>query len=309
VEPRSDDDAPARTATSPVARLTALVHTAWPIRVVWAVQPLLLGPALGAALDEASRGVQVVASVGAWLAWLAVLVATLVPTTVSLTALRLAAPGAAVAAVVAAVVVGVEPSTMVGLAAALAAAFAGLAPETAEVFVDGSSYGPETRMPLKVPVALLAGPVEVAWLAAVGGTCTGPLLLADRRWVLGGLALAAGVPLAWWGVRSLHTLSRRWLVFVPAGMVIHDPLALVDPILLRRGSVRSFGPAPADTDAVDLTVGAAGLALEARLDDPVSLLPVTSRRTLTELKEVRAVLVTPSRPGRVLAEARRRQFG
>jgi hypothetical protein len=309
VEPRSPHDAPAGATASPAVRLAALVHTAWPIRVVWAVQPLLLGPALGDALDDAGRGVQAVASVGAWLVWLAVLVATLVPTTVSLTALRLAAPGAAVAAVVAVAVVGVETWTMVGLAAALAAAIVALAPETAEVFVDGSSYGPETRMPLKVPVALLAGPVEIAWLAAAGGICAGPLLLATRRWVLGGVALAVGVPLAWWGVRSLHTLARRWLVFVPAGMVIHDPLALVDPVLLRRGSVRSFGPAPADTDAVDLTAGAAGLALEARLDDPVSLLPVTARRTLSELKDVRAVLVTPSRPGRVLAEARRRQFG
>src|SRR5690606_42064115 len=134
--------------------------------------------------------------------------------------------------------------------------------------------------------------------AGVGGTCTGPLLLADRRWVLGGVALAAVLPLAWWGVRSLHTLARRWLVFVPAGMVIHDPLALVDPILLRRGSVRSFGPAPADTDAVDLTAGAAGLALEARPDDPVSPLPVTAPRAPSELKDVRAGLGAPRRPGR-----------
>src|SRR5690606_1618097 len=96
VEPRSPHDAPAGATAAPAARLAALVHTAWPIRVVGAVHPLLLGPALGDALDDAGRGVQAVASVGAWLVWLAVLVATLVPTTVSLTALRLAAPGAAV---------------------------------------------------------------------------------------------------------------------------------------------------------------------------------------------------------------------
>ncbi|HET6663326.1 MAG TPA: hypothetical protein VFG94_03675, partial [Acidimicrobiales bacterium] len=65
---------------------------AWPARVTWLVQPLVLGPTLGDAFDDASRPVQLVASVGLWVGWAVVLVATLVPTTVSLTALRVAAP-------------------------------------------------------------------------------------------------------------------------------------------------------------------------------------------------------------------------
>jgi len=127
--------------------------------------------------------------------------------------------------------------------------------------------------------------------------------------VPGAVALAAGLPLAWWGARVLHGLSRRWLVFVPNGVVVHDPLTLADPVLLRRGTVRSLGPAPAGTDAHDLTGGASGLALEVRLTGPLSLLPVTARRRPTELVDVTAVLVTPGRPGRVLAEARRRGLG
>lgn len=303
-------DTPPDAPQSPArARVGALVHSAWPVRAAWLVLPLVTGPAIGAALDEASRPVQVVTSVGAWAGWAAVLVATLVPTTASLTALRVAAPSAVVAALAALVAEGADPATALGLAGALAVALVALAPEAAEAFVDGSSYGDERRLPLRTPVGLLAGPVELAWLAVAAGVAAGPLLLAAEQWVAGVAALAVGAPAAWWGVRVLHTLARRWLVFVPTGLVVHDPLTLLDPILLRRDLVASLGPAPADSSALDLTGGAAGLALEARFTVPVELLPAAPRGATAELVTVPAVLVTPSRPGRVMAEARRRRIG
>ena len=308
MEPRPADAVVPRADGSIRARLGALAHTPWPARMTWLILPLFAGPALGDALSDASRPVQVVASLGAWAAWLVVLVATLVPTTVSLTALRAVAPSAVVAAVAALVSTGVTTAAVVGLVATLCAALVALAPETAEVFVDGSSYGDERRLPLRVPAHLLAGPAELAWLALVGGMCAGPLLLAARLWVTGALAVVVGLPLAWWGARVLHTLARRWLVFVPNGVVVHDPLTLVDPVLLRRVTVRSFGPAPADTDAHDLTGGASGLALEVHLTEPVSLLPLGPRQGQRELASVTALLVTPGRPGRVLDEARRRRL-
>jgi hypothetical protein len=311
VEPRSapadapHDHRPLRT------RVAGLAQSPWPARVTWLVLPLAAGPALGDALADAfddDRPVQVVASAGAWLVWVVVLVATLVPTTVSLTALRIAAPAAVIASLAALVTVGVTPAAVLGLAAALVAALAALAPETAEAFVDGSSYGDERRLPLRVPAALLAGPAEAAWLAAVAGPGVGPLALAAGRWVMGVVALAVGLPAAWWGARVLHSLARRWLVFVPNGVVVHDPLTLSEPALLPRGVVRSLGPAPADSAALDLTGGASGLALEVRLAAPVTLMPVPRGRRPAEVTEVDALLVTPSRAGRVLAEARRRRL-
>lgn len=303
------DTPPAATHSPARTRAAALVHSAWPVRAVWLVLPLVTGPAIGAALDEASRPVQVVASVGTWAGWATVLVATLVPTTVSLTALRVAAPSAVVAALAALVAEGTEPATVLGLAGALVAALVALAPETAEAFVDGSSYGDERRLPLRTPVGLLAGPVELAWLAVVAGLAAGPLLLAAEQWFAGAVALSVGLPAAVWGGRVLHTLARRWLVFVPTGLVVHDPLTLLDPVLLRRNRMASLGPAPADTDARDLTGGAPGLALEVRFTEPVELLPAARRGATAELVEVPAVLVTPARPGRVVAEARRRRLG
>src|ERR671910_3701081 len=153
---------------------------AWPARLTWLVLPLVSGPALGEALNGASRPVQAVASVGLWVGWAAVLVATLVPTTVSLTALRVAAPAAVVAAGAALVAGDTSTADAVGLAGALAAGLAAFWPGTGEVFVDGSSYGDERRMPLRVPGPLLAGPLAVVWGVAVVGGGAGPVLLAAR---------------------------------------------------------------------------------------------------------------------------------
>jgi hypothetical protein len=282
---------------------------AWPARVTWLVLPVLLGPAVGDVLDDASRPVQLVASVGLWVGWAVVLVATLVPSTVSLTALRVAAPAAVVAAVAAIVADGPSTATVVGMVGALVAALAAFWPGTGEAFVAGSSYGDERRMPLRVPGPLLAGPLVLVWAVAAAGVAAGPLLLAARQWVAGATALAIGLPAAAIAVRSMHTLARRWLVFVPNGVVVHDPLALVEPVLLRRADVRSFGPAPAETAALDLTRGALGLALEVRVVPPVSLvLAAGGRGGVSEATTAGALLVSPTRPGAVLAEAGRRRL-
>ncbi len=287
-----------------------IARSAWPVRAAWLVVPLGLGPAVAEALDAGSRPVQLVTSVGAWAGWLVVLVATLVPTTLSLTIVRVGGPAAAAAGVAALAAAGPSAATLLGSVVGVVAALACLAPDTAEAFVDGSSYGDERRLPLRTPGALLLGPVELAWLAVVAGLAAGPLLLAARQWVAGAVALVVGLPLAWRASRSLHGLSRRWLVFVPAGLVIHDPFTLAEPALLPRRAIRSL--AAGDRTApgtVDLTAGAGGLALVATLVEPVDVLRAAPRRAPTELVEADALAFTPSRPGRVLAEARRRRIG
>ncbi len=55
----------------------------------------------------------------------------------------------------------------------------------------------------------------------------GPLALAARAWVPGVLLTAAAVALGWFLGRRFHRLARRWLVLVPAGVVVHDHLVLL----------------------------------------------------------------------------------
>ena len=71
----------------------------WLVRGLWAALPFTAGPALAAALDSASRPVQLVASTGLWLGWAVGMVATFAPHPIALTALRVVAPAAVVAAV------------------------------------------------------------------------------------------------------------------------------------------------------------------------------------------------------------------
>ena len=272
----------------------------WLLRAAWVILPFTAGPGLADALDDTSRSVQLVASAGLWAGWAVGLVATLVALPVALTAVRVLAP-AALAATLAA-------TDALGAATTALAAVLAFTPQVAEEAVNGPAYGDERRYPLRAPGPLLLGPLEVTWALAVAGVAAGPLLLAAEQWVAGAAAVAVGVPVAALALRSLHALARRWLVFVPAGVVLHDPLSLADPVLFPRRTVRRLAPAAADTDALDLTQRALGLALEIRLQDPVELPHVRPGRRRTESATVDAFLASPTRPGAVVTDAQRRRF-
>ena len=199
-------------------------------------------------------------------------------------------------------------SDAVALAGAALAVAAAFSPFTGDAFVDGSSYGPERRLALRAPSSLLLGPIELSWLATVAGITAGPLLLAARQWVAGGLALVIGAPLARAGLRSLHQLARRWIVFVPAGLVVHDPFGQPEPTLFLRRSISRLGPAPRDSTALDLTQGSPGLALQLDLAEPTSMLVRRAARR-TETVEVESLMFTPTRPAALLEEASRRRIG
>jgi hypothetical protein len=95
---------------------------------------------------------------------------------------------------------------------------------------------------------------------------------------------------------------------VPIGFVLHDQMAVTDPILMPRRMVTSVGPAPADTRATDLTLARGRLQV-----DPT---PGRSgpRRTRPGQRprpsfEVQSILFTLSRPVPATAGASRRLTG
>ena len=284
----------------------------WPLRVTWAILPLALGPLLADALDPRDglfrRGV----SIALWAVWAFTLVVTAVPRPLTLTFVRIVVPASCAAALWAAVAHGAHTNTAVGLAAAVVATICALLPTTGDAFVDGASYGDERRFLLRPPGAYLLGPVPLAWAVIVAGVAGGPLLLLARQWIAGVIVTLAGLFVVWRAWRSLETLSDRWLVFVPAGVVVHDAIVLAEPTLFARAEVISFGPAPAGTDALDLTANALGLALQIDFSAPQSVACIASSRTRRREAETRAVdrlMITPSRPGAVVAEARARKIG
>jgi hypothetical protein len=274
---------------------------------VWAALPFTVGPALADALEPSSTAVRAVASTVAWTIWAVVLVASLVPRTTSLTIVRIGAPAALAAAAWGALGESVDARDVVALAWGVLTMAVALAAPTADAFVNGSSYGPECRLALRTPGPLLFGPVPLAWAVVAAGVVTGPLLLAAHSWFGGALAVAIGWPAAAVAIRAIHTLSRRWVVFVPAGMVLHDRLALTEPMLFPRALVQRLAPAEAGTGALDLTGRALGLVLHLTLTEAVTVGVARGRRP-AELVGADQVLFTPGRPGALLAEARARRL-
>ncbi|MGH9277329.1 MAG: hypothetical protein ACRD12_04390, partial [Acidimicrobiales bacterium] len=251
----------------------------WGVRLLWVAMPFTVGPSLADLLDGASRPVQIVASTGLWAAWAAGVVATAVALPVSLTVLRVLAPAAVVLAVWSALTGLRGPNAMTGLTSASILAIGWTTVVAAWIFspplgalcVNGPAYPNERRFLLRVPAAMLFGPLGVAWALALAGVAVGPLLLAAEQWVLGGFVTVVGAALSYVLFRGIHDLSRRWVVFVPAGIVLHDPVTITDPVLLRRQSIVRVGPAVTGTDALDLSQKAPGLALAIDLSEEAEL--------------------------------------
>ncbi len=280
--------------------------------LVWLVQPLTAGPLLDQTVRGRSTAVAWTVAIGAWALWTVVLVASLLRHPLALTVIRTGATAAAPLAVAAAISAG-SPSTaaiVVAVAGVCVAAALSLTPEVGASHISGAAYGDEVRLPLRVPIPLLMAAIPAA-LVAVLLPVVGALILVAGRPILGGLITVVGLPAAVVGVRALHGLSQRWVVFVPAGVVIHDPLSASDAFLIRRSKLIYLGPAPADLDLespdlFDATRRAAGPVLVIVVNEPMEVVALTDQRGRSEVRSVLQIAFTPTRPGAVLDTARRR---
>lgn len=270
----------------------------WLMRALWASLPLVLGPALADDLDGWERRVRTAASLLLWTGWAAVAVAMCVALPACLAIVRV---GTAAAVPIG----GATTSGWTALALFVTAIAA--RPQTAEWFVNGPAYANERRFPLKAPGPVMFGPVWLAGAIIVLGPAEGVLLIAGENYGLGIPVLLVGGALAALAARSLFALTRRWVVFVPTGLVLHDPLTLADPVLFERKVIESLRAAAADTDSLDLTQAALGLPLELVLTEKVPLVLVKGRRGSESGASAR-LLFTPTRPGRVLREAASRRI-
>ena len=285
----------------------------WPVRVAWALLPLTLGPSLGDAFEEHSNAVARTGSTMAWLGWAVGLLAVAVPRTVSLTAVRIAAPAVLPVAAWAAAEGpgGGDGADVLAVTWSVLVLLAALAPTTGDAFVNGSSYGDERRMLLRAPLPLLLAPVPLAWLATVAGPVAAPLLLAAKAWVPGIVVALVGLVATVAGARALHGLARRWVVFVPAGLVLHDLQAMADPVFFPRASIARLGPAlepgPGAGEVIDLSSGALGLLLQIDVTEARDVAPRRGRAALDPVR-VDHVRFAASRPGALLTEAAARRI-
>lgn len=298
---------------SGVMTSTSRTVSRWAPALIWLSLPLTAGPSFADALDHRSSAISLTAAIGLWTVWLVGLIAALVPSTVSLTVMRILMPASVVAAAWAAILApdGADFAQSLALGITSLCAVLALSASVGMTFINGSSYGDERRLPLRPPAPILFGPLELLWLAMVGSAFAGPMLIAARQWIWGSIVTVLGIAICVGGARALHQLSKRWLVFVPAGIVLVDRTSLLDALLVQRHAVRSMGIADEDSSAFDLSASALGMQIEVQLTSTDSIIPTPSRRDrhkIIEPIDVDAVRFTPSRPGWVLDEAKRRRL-
>ena len=280
----------------------------WVLRAGWVAVLLVGGTAIDGALADTSDGPGAAVRWLALAGWVVGVAAMAVPAATTLTATRLVVPLAVPVAVTA---------WVAGADAVDGAAFLGAAMITSVVagssalgrgFVQASAYGDEDRHLLRPPIAYLAVAV-LAWLLWAAAVTSAAVLTAQGEpvWALVvGAFAAAGTVLLF---PRWHRLTRRWIVLVPVGIVVHDHVVLAETLMLRRQEIARLGLAPAGTDAADFTGPTSGHAIEIRTAEPVtaivSLVPGTPSGTAIHLT---GCLVAPTRPGQVLAAAAARRF-
>lgn len=284
---------------------TALV---WVLRAAWIGVAALGGAALDGAVADRSEEVGHVARWGSASAWAIAVGAMAVPAVVTLTLVRVVVPLSVAVAALSWLTDADAVDAALFTAVALLATVVAFSADVGRAFVQASAYGDEDRHLLRAPAAygFLAGASWVVWAALV---VAGPLLLAGGRWVSGGVLTALAAAGAVWAWPRWHRLSRRWLVIVPAGLVIHDHLVLAETLMIRRQEVAGVRLAPQGTVAADLTGPAAGHALEISTSEAVTaLLAADPTRPRGSAIHLTACLVGPTRPGRALRSIGARRF-
>jgi len=280
--------------------LTTPRTSLWALRALVVVLAASMSVAIANAADSRSSTATPVATITWGLATMAMVIALVVPGPLALTVLRVLAPATVPATVTALVLGGGALWGTVAVVAAVVTSLVALSAEAAEALVQGSAYGREYRLPLRTPAALLL-PMLLVWSVWCTVLLVATLELAAGHWFVGVALAALAGALGWLLAKRLHHFSRRWLVVVPAGLVVHDAVTLGETLMVQRGNVVMAHLAPADTQAADLTGPAAGHALEIVLRDmELVVLAASVEEPKGKALHVQSILVAPSRPGRAL---------
>lgn len=258
-----------------------LTHIAWPIRALWIIVAL------------APNGFSVVA----WILWALVAIATWIHHPISLTATRCLAP---------VVIVGVISNTAttpwdaINVAVSACGIISLMLMFTAEygsAHVQAGAYGNERRFLLRIPAPVVL-PTFITW------TLFAVLLFflesaeQNKNYSIGIPMLLVICAALWKFAPQMHRLSKRWLVRVPAGWVVHDDLMLAENLLIRSHNLTAMDLALADSEALDLSGMTRGVPIQFTLremtDVRLSKLGARLLKTLDAL-HVQAFLVATTR--------------
>ena len=287
----------------------------WVARVAW-VALALIPSGIAPTLAGHGRSAQVIFTLGAWALWGLGTLAIFWLSPYSLSALRMVAPLAAaglVGFVFASlstfneVAFGDVAWPLVGVAVAVLALVCIFLPAFGSLHVQASAYGDEKRLLLRVPAAQIA-PIAVSYLVLAALVVATLFVAAGEVWWLAALCLVLTVLLFRVVVKSLHRFSRRWLVVVPAGVVVHDELLLAETFMVRTSAVTRVELSATSGEALNLTGDIAGvrrqlvLMVQLREAEKLALSPYLAKMLGTlDALHVQSYAVAPTLAGHALA--------
>ena len=257
-------------------------------------------PLVANALDDVDGGTKVIASISLWALWAVLLTSVAIPSSITLTALRLAAPAHAVIVIVTATT---ELDAGSAIAVVLTAATTSVAfmAEIGSYFVQRSAYGDEQRFLLRCPAPMAIVQI-LMWALWVSSAIVGALALVNEAWVAGGVLVALAIGGLVFLPQRFHRLSRRWLVKVPAGIVVHDHVLLAETAMFARNALAAveMTRGPIGDDA-DLAGGGRTPGLRITLHDfDTVVMAASAGHPGGRAIHVRSFRIRPSRPGRAL---------
>lgn len=278
----------------------------WGPRVLWLAVGISGAWSIGDAVESRSAAIRTTAMVGAWLVWGVGVVALVVPSPLGLTVMRMASALAGGAAVIGWVAGAAPIPGAVFLACASICGVLVGGADFGQQCVQASAYGDERRFLLRPPAAFLP-PMVAAGLMWTAAVLAAPLLLASGRWGIGTLVAIAAILLNVLLPPRFNALARRWLVFVPAGIVVHDRVVLGETLMVPRAEFDSVELALVGTEAADFTGPAGGHVVEVRMRSMGNaLLAPTKAAPRGTALHMRSFIVAPTRPGLVLRAFRDR---
>jgi len=262
-----------------------------------------IGAGIGGFLDDRSAAVQMTGTTLAWAVWGTVVVASFISHPKTLTVLRIGTPAVASFMIFAVFNQGTSGGQIISAAVSVAVLLLSFSAEIGSIYVQASAYGDEKRFALRPPVALIA-PILLSALIADLSIISLPLLVAAKDWPVAAVSLAGLYVSAKYLLPRIHSLSRRWLVFVPAGVVIHDEIVLSINLMIRKQDLSQIQLARDNSAAADLSALTWGVPLEFSFNKPldVSLTSIGAKHLNTvSAIHAQSVLIAASRPGAVLS--------
>jgi len=271
------------------------------MRVLLSCLPFI-GAEVGGLLDDRSDAVQITGTALAWAVWGVVVIASYISHPITLTVLRIGIPVVTGFMIFVAVTQSFSGSQIICAAVSVAVLLLSFSAEIGGIYVQASAYGDEKRFALRPPVVLVA-PILLSALVADLSFIALPLLIAARNWSVAAVALVGLYLSVRYLLPRIHLLSRRWLVFVPAGVVVHDEIALSINLMIKKQDLVQIQLARDNSAAADLSALTWGVPLEFSFNKPLDVaLTSIGAKHLNSVSAIHAtsIIIAPSRPGAVL---------